>query len=305
MDLYYTYKKNFIFDSNALVLLFCFLIYFILSYVFNHPIYLALFFINLFTITYMARSVKKITPFLKLVLFLGFFIFLFNIILNNEGQTVLAILPLNIPLFGHIYITIEVIIYSLIAISQLLLVIIAFSLINALINPDELMKTFLKMKMPYLMTFLVTSSLRFFPLLMKDLDQISDVQKSRGLEIDKGNIYSRIKNRIKIILPLLANSLERSIQVSEALESRGFGLKKKRTYYKHLTISKLDALIIFFLLFFFGLLICFRFIGYGYYQIFPKFTTISISSTDIFLILFIIISNIIFLLLLKLRSKMI
>jgi len=304
MNLYYTYKKNFIYDSNALVLLIYILIFIILSYAFNHPIYLTLFLANLLTTIYISKSVRKIVPFLKLILFLGFFIFLFNNILNNEGQTILMILPINIPLFGHIYITIEVIIYSLISIFQLLLVLIAFSLINILINPDELMKAILKMKMPYIMTFLVILSLRFFPLLMMDLDQISDVQKSRGLEINKGNIFSRIKNLIKIILPLLANSLERSIQVAEALETRGFGLKKKRTYYKYLTISKLDILIIIFLLSFFGLLIYIIFICYGYYSIFPKFTTISISNMDIFLILFIVFSNIIFLLLLKLRSKM-
>ncbi|MHA1784349.1 MAG: energy-coupling factor transporter transmembrane component T family protein [Candidatus Helarchaeota archaeon] len=303
--MFFSYKKNFIFYSNSLIKLLLMLFYIFLSYFYNHPIYLILFFINLTVITCFARSLNKAISFMKMTFYLAFFILLINTILNNEGSTILAIIPLNIPLIGNIYITVEVIIYSLISILQLLLIIYAFALISILIDPDELMKTFLKLKMPYLMTFLVTSSLRFFPLILKDLNQITDVQRSRGFELDKGNIFTRIKNRIILILPLLANSLERSIQVSEALETRAFGLSEKRTYYKHLSLSKLDCLMIILISLFFGVLIYFKLLGYGYYQIFPRYGVIELSHVDFFLISFIIISNLIFVLLLKIRSKMI
>ncbi|MHA1894742.1 MAG: hypothetical protein ACTSX4_09585, partial [Candidatus Helarchaeota archaeon] len=64
---------------------------------------------------------------MKMTFYLAFFILLINTILNNEGSTILAIIPLNIPLIGNIYITVEVIIYSLISILQLLLIIYAFA----------------------------------------------------------------------------------------------------------------------------------------------------------------------------------
>ena len=218
--------------------------YITFSFVLNNPVYLAALLFNLILFAGLAKSLKKVGHFIILVVYLGFFIIIFNIIINNNGSTIIAILPISIPLFGHIYITAEAFIYSSISIFQLVIMIFAFSLVNLIINPDELMKTFLKLKMPYIMTFLFTMSLRFFPLLLRDLNQITNVQKSRGYELDKGNIFKRIKNRIVLILPLLSNSLERSIAVSEALESRAFGLKKKRSYYNHLSISKLDVLII-------------------------------------------------------------
>jgi energy-coupling factor transport system permease protein len=55
-----------------------------------------------------------------------------------------------------------------------------------------------------------------------------DAQKSRGLELEKGNLLKRIKNHIPILIPLIVTAIRRSMEMAEALESRGFGASPKR-----------------------------------------------------------------------------
>jgi energy-coupling factor transport system permease protein len=48
------------------------------------------------------------------------------------------------------------------------------------------------------------------------------------LELDKGNFMKRIRNYIPILIPLIVSAIRRSIELAEALESRGFGASPNR-----------------------------------------------------------------------------
>ncbi|MHA1370223.1 MAG: energy-coupling factor transporter transmembrane component T, partial [Promethearchaeota archaeon] len=160
------------------------------------------------------------------------------------------------------------------------------------------------LKMPYLMSFLVIMSVRFFPVLMEDLDDIKDVFRSRGVELDKGNYLTRIKNQITLILPLLSNSLERSIQVAEALESRAFGITKERTFFKSITLQAGDYFIISVNFIFLLILLYFRFsLNYGAYDPFPEFVMPPLAPIDIFILVFIFTSNLFLIGLLRIRRN--
>jgi energy-coupling factor transport system permease protein len=66
----------------------------------------------------------------------------------------------------------------------------------------------------------------------------------RGLELQKGNIFKKVRNFIPIIIPLIILSIQRAMVVAESLESRGFGATKKRTYLYPLKMKKKDYIII-------------------------------------------------------------
>jgi energy-coupling factor transport system permease protein len=61
-----------------------------------------------------------------------------------------------------------------------------------------------------------------------DAQTVIDAQRSRGLELDKGNFMKRIRNYIPILIPLIVSAIRRSIELAEALESRGFGASPNR-----------------------------------------------------------------------------
>ena len=159
--------------------------------------------------------------------------------------------------------------------------------------------------MPYIITFILAISIRFFPVLLEDMENIKDIMRVRGVELDKGNIFSRIKNRVALILPLLTNSLERSIQVAEALESRAFGISKKRTFFKQITLGFSDYIFLLFNFVFLGIILYFGYVlQYGAYDAFPKYEGPPLTILDIYLLLFIFIGNFFFLGFLFMRWKL-
>jgi energy-coupling factor transport system permease protein len=96
---------------------------------------------------------------------------------------------------------------------------------------------------------------------MRDATNIIDAQRSRGLETQKGNLIKRIKNYIPVFIPLLVISINRAMNVAEAMESRCFGAVKRPTSFYDIKFNKLDFifLFLFFLFIFFLIFINFIF----------------------------------------------
>jgi energy-coupling factor transport system permease protein len=82
---------------------------------------------------------------------------------------------------------------------------------------------------PNALSFTFTTAVRLVPTLAVDAQTVVDAQRSRGLELDKGNLFRRIRNYIPILIPLLLIAIRRSLELAEALESRGFPGKEGRT----------------------------------------------------------------------------
>jgi energy-coupling factor transport system permease protein len=96
-------------------------------------------------------------------------------------------------------------------------------------SPDELEQIMKWMRVPRDVVFAFVTAVRFIPVVMLDAFQIMDAQKSRGLEFEKGNILRRVRNLVPILIPLVVNSVIRSGELAEAMESRAYGSTPKPT----------------------------------------------------------------------------
>ena len=67
-----------------------------------------------------------------------------------------------------------------------------------------------------------------------------DAQKSRGLELERGNFLKRIRNYIPILIPLIVSAIRRSLELAEAMESRAWGATEKRTNLYVLRLKRTD-----------------------------------------------------------------
>lgn len=97
---------------------------------------------------------------------------------------------------------------------------------------------------PNALSFTFTTAVRLVPTLAVDAQTVVDAQRSRGLELDKGNLLKRIRNYIPILIPLLLIAIRRSLELAEALESRGFPGKEGRVSLFQLKLRLADVLII-------------------------------------------------------------
>ena len=85
-------------------------------------------------------------------------------------------------------------------------------------------------------------ALRFIPTLLDETNRIMKAQESRGADFKHGSIFKRFGAIISLIIPLFVSAIERSEQLANAMEARGYDPKAKRTRYKTLKGSFRDII---------------------------------------------------------------
>lgn len=108
-------------------------------------------------------------------------------------------------------------------------IVVSTSLFFITTSPDELEQVMKTFRLPRDVVFAFVTAVRFVPVMMLDALQIMDAQKSRGLELEKGNLIRRVRNMVPVLIPLVVNSVVRSGELAEAMESRAYGATKKPT----------------------------------------------------------------------------
>jgi energy-coupling factor transport system permease protein len=112
---------------------------------------------------------------------------------------------------------------------RFLAIISSTSLFFVTTSPDELEQIMKWMRVPRDIVFAFVTAVRFIPVVMLDAFQIMDAQKSRGLEFERGSIVKRVRNMVPILIPLVVNSVIRSGELAEAMESRAYGSTPRPT----------------------------------------------------------------------------
>lgn len=252
----------------------------LLALLFNNPLYLLLLFLSTLPLAISAKVWKDWVSLMRFSLYICLAIVAINALVSNEGAHILYQFPFSIPVAGSPRITLEAIFYGIGMSIRLLAIISAFAVLTLTLHPDDLMLAMIKMKLPYKSVLVTSLSTRFIPTLIDDVETITDVQRSRGLELDKGGLAQKIKNRMTIIIPLLSNSLDRTVQVAEAMEARGFGSGTNRTYYKRIPMSSMDIITLAFAFLpgAFGILM--RVLGQGQYDYYPTLSKIYFGALE-------------------------
>ena len=141
-------------------------------------------------------------------------------------------------------ITWDLVEYSIALTMRFIVLVTSFSLFFITTSPDKLSLALEKAHIPYEFNFAFITAIRFVPVLADEAQTIMDAQRSRGLELDKGNFLTRVKNYIPILLPLIINSIRRSLELAEAMESRAFGATDDRTNLYELKMNNLDYIVL-------------------------------------------------------------
>lgn len=99
-------------------------------------------------------------------------------------------------------------------------------------NPSEFAASLNLIGVPYTVSYSISIALRYIPDVQDDYRRIHNAQQARGIDMSsKASLTERIKRTSAIIFPLLFSTMERIDVVSNAMELRGFGKKKHRTWY--------------------------------------------------------------------------
>ncbi len=176
----------------------------------------------------------------KDVAFVVYFIFFF-MILNNiaifilgpyQGVEIYGTRTDLLKLIGPYTITAEQLFYQLNFNLKILATIPMALLFIATTDPSEFAASLNKLGINYKIAYSVAIALRYIPDIQRDYHDISYAQQARGIDMSrKEKLSKRIKNISSILMPLIFSSLERIEVISCAMELRGFGNRRKRTWY--------------------------------------------------------------------------
>lgn len=107
---------------------------------------------------------------------------------------------------------------------------------------ERLLKPLNYIKFPvHELALIMSIALRFIPTLMEETDRIINAQKSRGADFESGNIFSRMKAMVPILIPLLISAFRRAEELGDAMDSRCYSGAKGRTKYKILRLTWRDG----------------------------------------------------------------
>lgn len=110
-------------------------------------------------------------------------------------------------------------------------------------DPSEFAASLNKIGLNYKLSYSVALALRYIPDIQREYQNISLAQQARGVEMSrKVSFFKRIKAASLILIPLILSSLDRIEIISNAMELRGFGKNKKRTWYRARSFTKYDFL---------------------------------------------------------------
>jgi len=190
----------------------------IITLMFTTPLPLLIIFLASFIVVLLAKVVKEWASTMKCIIILSLFIFVVNYLMAPTDK-------LN---------------YAISMTMRLITLTSVFSIFFLTTSPEDFSLALLKLGVPYEYTLIFTMALRFIPTLARDLQMIIDAQRSRGLELEKGNVIQRVKKFLPILVPLVVYEIKRSFMVAEALEARAFGAIETRTYFYEIKMKPLD-----------------------------------------------------------------
>lgn len=110
-------------------------------------------------------------------------------------------------------------------------------------NPSEFAASLNRIGIKYSIAYAVALALRYVPDVQRQYHEISQASQARGIEMTKkASLIDRLKNASAILVPLVLTSMNRIEIISNAMELRGFGKNKKRTWYMGRPFQSTDVL---------------------------------------------------------------
>ena len=99
-------------------------------------------------------------------------------------------------------------------------------------TPSEFASGLNKCGLPYKVCTIVSLAYRTIPDIANDYISIRNSMMMRGVELDKNtSLWKRLKNTVLLLVPLIFTAFGKVGNIANAMDLRGYGKKKKRSWY--------------------------------------------------------------------------
>ena len=244
----YIEKDSVIHRLNGATKLICFILWTVaIMFTYDTRLLLALTFLGfvLFRISKIKFNEIKIVFYL-ITIFLVLNLIMIFLFSPLEGTKIYGTRHDILKIFGNYVITKEQLFYEFNIFIKYFSVIPVALLFIITTNPSEFASSLNRIGVPYKFSYAVSIALRYIPTVQEDFATISKAQQAKGIDISKNvKLITRIKNISYTLMPLIFSSIEKIDIISNAMILRGFGKRKKRTWYQSRKKKMPDVIAIF------------------------------------------------------------
>jgi energy-coupling factor transport system permease protein len=182
--------------------------------------------------------------FKMLLLFMGFNLIGIYVFAPEQGVLIYESRHVLVQGLGRYTITAEQLFYEMNVLLKYLSIVPPAILLMVTTNPSEFAASLNRIGVSYTVAYAVSLTLRYIPDVQRDFTHINRAQQARGLELSKKTSpLKRLKGAARLLLPLIISSMERIEVVSHAMELRGFGKNRTRSWYMARPFNRFDLLV--------------------------------------------------------------
>ncbi|KAF0425263.1 energy-coupling factor transporter transmembrane protein EcfT [Pediococcus acidilactici] len=209
---------------NPAIIFSYYLMLILITVLFNSPIVLIIEFIAVLGLLIRVSDPTTAFKTLRATGIMALFIIIINPLTNHNGAHLLVV-------FHGLTVTKEALLYGVLMALSLTNVILLFASYNKLMTNNKFMFLFGKI-LPRL-SLLTMIVMRFIPLFLKRFKSIGQIQKMRGININKGSVRQRTKALMQLMQVLLVDACYNAFQTADSMTARGFGSTKRTNYQRY------------------------------------------------------------------------
>lgn len=105
-------------------------------------------------------------------------------------------------------------------------------------HPTDMALMLTRFGLPHRLALMIGFALRSFPLLQREAARIMAAQQVRGRPLD--GTWQKIGGLVTIMLPFVLRVLRRTTEIAVAMELRGLGYSRERTYLRRIGMKPAD-----------------------------------------------------------------
>jgi energy-coupling factor transport system permease protein len=196
--------------------------------------------------SYLKLMLGVMFPFCLILLFThGFFDV--EYVLHLTGRTHLTYfftIPTRLWIIGGRSLSHEGIFYGLNTIFKSLTFLFLVPLCIFTTDPNNLIVSLVRLRLPYKIVFVISATLRFFPLLFDEIQAVIESQRLRGFAFTEMKAWERVRIYSKIAVPVILTSMFKAQQMEVVLQSKAFSGSSDRTYIHRSELDPADWLLI-------------------------------------------------------------
>ena len=114
-------------------------------------------------------------------------------------------------------------------------------------QPRDLLLAFANLRVPYSLAFMVTTALRYIPLIGSEARTVMQSQRLRGFRYLRLNPIHTVSGILNSLRPILTNNIRRAAHLGEAVESRAFSptaVAESRSSLRELKMQRRDSVLV-------------------------------------------------------------